>query len=46
MAMRVAKQALLPFGVRERVVNRQIAERMAGQKVRRDPGRPKVKDRT
>ena len=46
MAMRVAKQALLPFGVRERVVNRQIAERMAGQKVRRGPGRPKIKDRT
>ena len=37
---RVPRQTVLPFGVRERVVNRQIRERAAGKKVRRGPGRP------
>ncbi|MCC6806669.1 MAG: hypothetical protein IT381_04540 [Deltaproteobacteria bacterium] len=38
---RVQRQALLPFGRRERVVNRQIGQRMAGKKVTRGPGRPR-----
>ena len=36
----VPRQTVLPFGRRERVVNRQIRERAAGKKVGRGPGRP------
>ena len=39
---RVPKQTLLAFGRSERVVNRQIAQRMAGKKVTPGPGRPKT----
>ncbi|MCC6808217.1 MAG: transposase [Deltaproteobacteria bacterium] len=42
---RVQSQTLLPFGRRERVVNRQIAQRMSGKKVTRGPGRPKSSTR-
>jgi adhesin HecA-like repeat protein len=38
--MKLPRQTLLPFGVRERVVNRQIRERAAGKKVRPGLGRP------
>src|SRR5688572_12186165 len=41
MAIRVPRQAVLPFGPRERVVNRQIRQRAEGVKVRPGPGRPK-----
>jgi REP element-mobilizing transposase RayT len=37
---RVPLQAVLPFGRKESVLNRQIRERAAGKKVRRGPGRP------
>jgi REP element-mobilizing transposase RayT len=38
--MKLPRQTLLPFGARERVVNRQIRERAAGKKVRPGLGRP------
>src|SRR6478736_2496348 len=38
---RVPAQAVLPFGVKEKVVNRQIRQRMEGKKVTRGPGRPR-----
>ena len=44
--MKVARQALLEFGRREKVVNRQIRQRVAGEKVTRGPGRPRRQDRT
>jgi REP element-mobilizing transposase RayT len=37
---RVPRQAVLPFGRKESVLNRQIRERALGKKVRRGPGRP------
>lgn len=37
---RIPTQAVLPFGTREAVLNRQIRERAAGKKVRPGPGRP------
>lgn len=37
-------QAVLEFGRKERVINRQIRERAAGKKVRSGPGRPRKKD--
>jgi REP element-mobilizing transposase RayT len=40
---RVPTQAVLPFGRKERVLNRQIRERAKGMRVRRGPGRPKKK---
>ena len=43
--MKVARQALLEFGRREKVVNRQIRQRVAGEKVTRGPGRPRRQDR-
>lgn len=38
---RLPAQAVLPFGRKERALNRQIRERTEGRKVRRGPGRPK-----
>src|SRR5882762_1986079 len=38
---RLSHQLALPVGRRERVLNRQIAQRARGQAVRRGPGRPK-----
>lgn len=45
MGKRVPVQAVLPFGRRERVVNRQIGQRMAGVRVGPGLGRPKKKNR-
>jgi hypothetical protein len=39
--MKLPRRTLLPFGARERVVNRQIRERAAGKKVRPGLGRPR-----
>ena len=41
---RLPVQAVLPFGRKEKVINRQLRERMAGKKVRRGPGRPELKN--
>src|SRR5262245_29321940 len=40
---RVPKQAVLPLGRKERVLNRQIRERAEGRRVHEGPGRPKKK---
>jgi REP element-mobilizing transposase RayT len=41
---RIPTQAPLPFGRKERVLNRQIRQRAAGERVTRGPGRPKKKN--
>jgi REP element-mobilizing transposase RayT len=41
---RVPVQAVLPFGRRERILNRQIRQREKGNRVSRGPGRPRKKD--
>ena len=40
----VPVQAVLPFGRKEKVLNRQMRERAEGKRVRRGPGRPKSKN--